>query len=51
MFLLIIVVLIVLVCLGFRFKCFNGFCIDWGYVCDYRDDCGDGLDEVNCGMY
>ena len=37
-------------CPGFRFKCSNGPCIDPKYVCDYRDDCGDGSDEVNCGM-
>lgn len=49
-FFLIILGLIVLVCLGFRFKCFNGLCIDLGYVCNYKDDCGDGFDEVSCGM-
>lgn len=37
-------------CPGFRFKCASGPCIDPKYVCDYRDDCGDGSDEVNCGM-
>lgn len=37
-------------CPGFRFKCANGPCIDPKNVCDYRDDCGDGSDEVNCGM-
>lgn len=38
-------------CPGFQFKCSNGLCIDTWNVCNYRDDCGDGSDEVNCGMY
>lgn len=37
-------------CPGFRFKCSSGRCIDRGNVCNYKDDCGDGSDETNCGM-
>lgn len=50
-FFLIILVLIFFLCFGFRFKCVNGLCIDMRKKCDYWDDCGDGFDEVNCGMY
>ena len=33
-----------------RFHCKNKKCIDRGYVCNLRDDCGDNSDETFCGM-
>ena len=31
-------------------KCNNGVCIMRIWKCDGDNDCGDGSDEVNCGM-
>ena len=30
------------------FECGNGACVDSSRVCDYRFDCGDHSDELNC---
>lgn len=35
------------VCSGFRCKKTKG-CIDYTFVCDLIDDCGDGSDEIDC---
>ena len=37
-------------CLDHRFNCTNGRCVWKSFVCDFDDDCGDGSDEVGCGM-
>ena len=38
-------------CPDSQFTCYsNNHCIDNGLVCDEKWDCGQGEDEVNCGM-
>ncbi|XP_022097778.1 MAM and LDL-receptor class A domain-containing protein 1-like isoform X1 [Acanthaster planci] len=31
-----------------QFQCSNSLCVDATSVCDFRDDCMDGSDELNC---
>ena len=37
-------------CPGIQYQCTDGTCIQSSKRCDYRKDCNDGSDEVNCGM-
>ena len=42
-------------CRSDEFQCNNGICIWYGWMCNLRDDCGDGSDESRsygalCGM-
>jgi len=40
------------VCPTTHFKCANYFCIPTDKACDFKDDCGDGSDELQCsGFY
>lgn len=39
------------VCLSTHFKCANYFCVPSDKVCDFKDDCGDGSDELECSAY
>lgn len=32
-----------------KFRCRNGYCIDQSLYCNFYDDCGDFLDEEECG--
>ena len=32
-----------------KFKCDNGECTKFAYVCNDIKDCKDGSDEINCG--
>ena len=34
-----------------EFKCPNGQCVMKIWRCDGEDDCSDGFDERNCGMF
>ena len=36
-------------CASFQRKCPKGICIFDLQVCNGKDDCGDGSDEINCG--
>ena len=36
-------------CSKYHWQCPNGTCIPKFFVCDRRDNCGDGSDEKNCG--
>jgi len=36
------------VCPTTHFKCANYFCIPTDKACDFKDDCGDGSDELQC---
>lgn len=35
-------------CLAQEFSCSQGFCVPEDYVCDFTDNCGDGIDEEDC---
>ena len=39
------------VCGQYEVACATGTCIDFRLRCNTRDDCGDGSDEVDCGVY
>lgn len=34
-----------------QFQCDNGQCIDLAQKCNELDECGDGSDEIDCGLY
>ncbi|XP_074478784.1 MAM and LDL-receptor class A domain-containing protein 1 isoform X2 [Sebastes fasciatus] len=38
-------------CLAQEFSCSQGFCVPEDYVCDFTDNCGDGIDEEDCSRY
>lgn len=35
-------------CQEFEFKCKNGRCISYEFICNAEDNCGDGSDEETC---
>ena len=37
-------------CTPSQFQCNNGVCLDPSAKCNGQDDCGDGSDEIDCGM-
>ena len=37
------------VCFEDEFTCVDGGCIHMSYVCDFKQDCDDGSDEMFCG--
>lgn len=39
------------VCPTTHFKCANYFCIPTDKACDFKDDCGDGSDELQCSEF
>ncbi|GFR70367.1 MAM and LDL-receptor class A domain-containing protein 2-like, partial [Elysia marginata] len=38
-------------CPAGQFRCTNNACVPSYRQCDFSDDCGDGSDEANCGVY
>lgn len=32
-------------------KCQNHFCVPRDVLCNFKNDCGDGSDEENCGKF
>jgi len=45
------IVLSVMRCAADEFTCGDGSCIDARRRCDQQEDCSDGSDEANCGLY
>jgi hypothetical protein len=38
-------------CKDDEFRCDNNQCLPTKYRCDLVEDCEDGSDEINCGLY
>ena len=38
-------------CIVDQFQCASGQCISVSFYCDFKTDCLDGSDELNCGRY
>ena len=44
--------ILVSLCDDGEFKCSNGHCVDLADICNGKNDCGDGSDEIlPCGEY
>ena len=44
--------ILVSLCDDGEFKCSNGHCVDLDDICNGKNDCGDGSDEIlPCGEY